>query len=118
MMASPPYRLWGCGLLLLLGILLWVGCDEEEKEQVRQAEAQRQAQIQAELQAKLQAELTAEQAQRIQAEMAARAAQESRTTWITTLGAGACVVSVAALLVGIHIGTRAVERHRKEHPHG
>lgn len=110
MMVSPPSRQSGCWILLLVCTLLLLGCDEDEKERVRQAQAQRQAQYQA--------QLAAEQAQRAQAELAARAAQESRVTWITTLGAGACAVSVVMLLVGIHIGTRAVERHRKEHPHG
>ena len=92
----------GCWPVLLLCGLLLAGCGEDTQEQARQAEAQRQAQ------------LAAEQAQRIKAEQAARTAEESRNYWVATVGAGACAVSVIVLLVGIHIGTRALERHRKE----
>ena len=95
--------------ILIFGVLLLNGCDEDEVEKARRAAAQRQAQVQA--------QLAAEQAQRVKAEEAARAAQESRNTWITALGMGGCAVAVIVLLVGIHIGSRVVERYKEDRPH-
>lgn len=88
--------------ILVLGALLLNGCDEDDAEKARRAAAQRQAQIQAQL---------------IKAEEAARAAQESKNAWITAMGTGVCAVAVIVLLVGIHIGSRVVERYTEEHPH-
>ena len=73
-------------------------------------EAQRQEQLQAQLQA--------EQAKRLEAEKSARAAESSRDAWIIGLGAGACVVGIMAILIGIHIGSRAMGRGRKEKSDG
>ena len=101
--SSRSHQVGRWPLLLLCGLLL-ASCGEDTQEQARQAEAQRQAQ------------LAAEQAQRIKAEQAARTAEESRTYWVATVGAGACVMSVIVLLVGVHIGARAVALHRRKDP--
>ena len=89
-----------------LCVLLLFTCDEQsEKDKSRQAEAQRQAQLEA------------AQVQRLKAEQDARAAEASRDFWIIVLGCGACVGCVLVLLAGIHIGSGALARYRKDQPH-
>ena len=95
--------------VLIPSVFLLTVCDggSSTQENARQAEAQRQEQIQAQLQA--------EQAQRLEAQDAARAAKASRNSWIGGLAGGACAACVVVLLIGIHIGARVVSRYRKEH---
>ena len=66
----------------------------------------------------LQAQLSAEQAQRTRAEHEAVVTAQSRTTWVVSIGAGACVGCVLAGLAGIYIGSRALRRSGKEAGHG
>ena len=96
-------------IMLLASFLLTCDDRQNESERARKAEAQRQAQ--------LQSQLNSEEAQRIEAQRNARAAEESRNFWVSGLGAGACIACGIVLLVGIHIGSRAVRRYRKEHDH-
>lgn len=97
--------------VFLIAVFLTV-CDDRESERAkaRKAEAQRQEQ--------LQAQLRTEQAQRLAAERSAQAAASSLDAWITGLSATACAACVIVLLIGVHIGSRAVSRYRKEHHHG
>ena len=85
--------------VILIAVFLTV-CDERsaQEENARKAEAQRQERLQAQLQA--------EQAQRLEAERSVQAAAASRNAWIIGLGAGAALISLVMLLVGIHIGSR------------
>jgi hypothetical protein len=109
-MISPYARRAGLLAILILGAVLLCTCDEDEAEKARRAQAQRQAQLQAQLQA--------EQAQQIQNEQSARAETATRNGWIVGLGSGACVVCLVVLLLGIHIGSRTVNRYKKEHADG
>jgi len=96
------------GMVLVLGALLTYACGRQETpdpQKARQVEAPRQI---------VQTELQVEKAQRLRAEDMARAAEASRNGWIAVVGSGGVLACVGALLVGIHIGSRAAARYRKE----
>jgi hypothetical protein len=95
--------------VVVIAALLTV-CDDRSTDQDDQAkaEAQRQSQLQ----------LRAEQALRMEAEKSAQASESSRNVWIVGLVVGVGLCSLIALLVGVHIGSRARERSRKEHADG
>src|ERR1035437_735375 len=99
-------RVAALALCIFLSAVFLTVCDERPsaQENARQAQAQQQ----------FQAQLQAEQAQRLAAENSARAAESSRDAWIIGLGAGGCLVCLVVLLVGIHIGARAIARYKKE----
>ena len=99
-------------LCVFLIVVFLTVCDERpsQQEDARKAEVQRQEQLKAQLQA--------EQAQQIQNEQSARAETATRNGWIVGLGSGACVVCLVVLLLGIHIGSRTVNRYKKEHADG
>ena len=107
-----PARLAALAVGMVLIAAFLTVCDDRtsQPENARKAEAQRQEQLQAQLQA--------EQAKRLEAEKSARAAESSRDAWIIGLGAGACVVGLVAILIGIHIGSRALGHGRKEKSDG
>lgn len=109
---SRPARLTVLAVCVFVIAAFLTVCDDRtsQPENARKAEAQRQEQIQAQLQA--------EQAKRLEAEKSAQAAQSSRDAWIIGLGAGAGVVGIMAILIGIHIGSRALGRGRKEQSNG
>ena len=105
---TPAVRL----LILCTCLTPLIACDENAtpaKDQ-HQADAQRQAE--------LQAQLLAEQSQRRQAEAAVALAEQSRTTWIFGVGAGACLACVFVGMAGIYIGSRALRRGAKESKDG
>src|ERR1035437_5620188 len=93
--------------VLIPSVLILSVCDKRESDQEK-TRAQQQ----------FEAQLQAEKAQRLQAEQAARAAETSRNSWITGLSAGACAICLVVLLLGIHIGSRAIHRYKKEHADG
>ena len=96
-------RIVGGLTALALCILLLAVCDDRDSPQ--QTQQQREAQLQA------------EQDRRLEAQQAAHDAEASRNSWLTLVGAGACAACIIVLLIGIHIGSRALARYRKDHPH-
>ena len=110
-MSLSRRRLIGGLIAVALCISLLNVCDDRGQQQAaQQAQERRQAQAQAQLEA--------EQAKRLESEQAARDAEASRNSWTHRGGRGACAACIVLLLIGIHIGSRALARYRKDHPHG
>ena len=98
------------GALVVLGVFVFLvfACKEDATPAKHSSPPETERVVQ------LQLQLAAEQTQRARAEQEAVAAEQSRTTWITGLIAGSIVVCVVIGLLGIHIGSRARRRSRKE----
>ena len=109
-MKSPCHRIVGGIIAILVCVGLLTVCDDRDQQQAQREQARREAQIQAQLQA--------EAAKAQIAQQAARQAEASRNAWLTAIGTGACAACIIVLLIGIHIGSRALARCRKDHPHG
>ena len=94
-------------IILCAGLMPLVACDDDEARK-RQADAQRQ----------VQAQLEAEQAQRRRAEQAILSAEQAHGNWTVTVVVGACSACIIVGLAGVAIGSRALNRSRKEQRHG
>lgn len=93
-------------IVVLFSLLLLTVCDDRKWAPPQDPHAQREAQLQA------------EQAQRAEAELKAHEAAASRIVWITVVSAVAGAGAVVLLLLGIHVGSHAVTRFRKERHDG
>lgn len=90
-------------IVVLFSLLLLTVCDDRKWAPPQDPHAQREAQL---------------QAQQAEVELKAREPAASRIVWITVVSAVAGAGAVVLLLLGIHVGSHAVTRFRKERHDG